>query len=128
MPVNERSIADILKDIVGNMQEIVRSEVRLAKSELRNEATKTKSAAVAMAIGAVMAVFALLFLLWTVVDALAMVLPQWAAPLIVSVTLAIIAVVAFSVGRSRFKQVHPAPERTIESVKENVEWLKHQAR
>ena len=44
MPANERSFADVFQDIVRNIQEIVRSEVRLAKTEIRDEAAKAKSA------------------------------------------------------------------------------------
>ena len=34
----ERAISDVLQDILRNLQEIVRSEVRLAKAEIRDEA------------------------------------------------------------------------------------------
>jgi hypothetical protein len=40
MAVHDRSFADVFQDILHNVQEIVRSEVRLAKTEIREEAVK----------------------------------------------------------------------------------------
>jgi Putative Actinobacterial Holin-X, holin superfamily III len=40
MPQTQRSVPEVLQDIVGNPQEIVRSEFRLAKTELKEEAAK----------------------------------------------------------------------------------------
>ena len=53
MPTPDRSFADVLQDIVGNIQEIVRSEVRLAKAEISEEARKAKPAGLSIAAGAV---------------------------------------------------------------------------
>jgi protein-S-isoprenylcysteine O-methyltransferase Ste14 len=126
MPANERSFSQILQDIVHNIQEIVRSEIRLARTEITQEATKTKTAGVVIAAGALSGVFALLFALLAVDYALSLAMPNWAAALIVSAALAIIAGAMLSAGRKRFKHVHPAPERTIVSMKENVAWLRLQ--
>ena len=37
----DRSVSDVLQDILRNVQEILRSEVRLAKAEIRQEATQS---------------------------------------------------------------------------------------
>ena len=42
--VVERSIGSLVNDIVGNVQEIIRSEVRLAKAEVTEELTKARRA------------------------------------------------------------------------------------
>ena len=47
----DRSIGDVLKDIFGNVQEMIRAEIRLARAEMREEAGKTLSSAQMMAIG-----------------------------------------------------------------------------
>ncbi|MBV9769676.1 MAG: phage holin family protein [Bryobacterales bacterium] len=128
MAANERSVSDVLQNIIQNIQEIVRSEVRLAKAELRDEAAKAKSASLAIAIGAVVAIYAVLFLLLTVVYALSLVMPNWAAALIVGILLAIAAGVTLASGLKQFKRVHPTPQRTVETLKENVEWAKQQSK
>jgi len=120
----DRSLTDVLQNIVRNVQEIIRSEVRLAKTELREEAAKAKVAALWLAAGAATAMFAILFLLITIVDALTLVMPNWAAALTVGGVLALVASVLLSAGKKHLNQLHPAPERTVETIKETVEWAK----
>ena len=125
MAVGERSITDVLQDIVGNVQDIVRSEVRLAKGELLDELAKLKAAAPLLIVGAVTGILATLFLMWAAVYALALVLPMWAAVLIVAVLLAIVGGATLSAGMKRLMKIDP-PKRTIASMKENVQWAKQQ--
>jgi uncharacterized membrane protein YqjE len=124
MAAGDRSLSDVLQDIIRNVQEIVRSEVRLAKTEIRVEAAKAKSSALLLGAGGVAAIFATLFLLLVIVYALALVMPSWAAALIVGAALAVVASVMLTAGIQRFKQIHPTPARTVETIKENVEWAK----
>jgi uncharacterized integral membrane protein len=127
MAVGERSITDVLQDILGNVQDIVRSEVRLAKSEMVVELTKVKAAAPMLVAGSVAGLLAVLFLVWTIVYALAFVVPMWAAALIVAALLAIVGGMTLTAGLKLLKRVNP-PERTIASVKENVQWAKQQVK
>jgi len=124
----ERSISDVVQDIISNIQEMLRSEVRLAKTEIRDEAVKAKAAGVLIGGGALSAIFAVFFLLLMAVYALTRVVPDWAAALIVAVFTAITAGLMLSAGMKRFKQVHPTPERTVENIKENVEWVKQRTK
>ena len=128
MSAGDRSFAEILQDVISNVQEIVRSEVRLAKAEIKEEAAKAKSSAMLLGVGAASAVFAVLFLLLMTVYALTLVMPNWAAALVVGGTLAIVAAVSLTAGMKRFKEIHPTPERTLETIKENVEWVKQQGK
>ena len=125
---NSRSIADVLQDILANVQTIIRSEVRLAKTEITEEATKAARAAGMMAGGAVAALFTVWLLLLTIVFALATVIPIWGAALLVCVLMAVVTAVLLVNGKKRFSTVHATPEKTIESVKENVEWVKSQTK
>jgi uncharacterized membrane protein YqjE len=125
---NSRSIADVLQDIVANVQQIVRAEVRLAKTEITEEATKAARAASIIAGGLIAALFAVWLLLLTILFALATVLPIWAAALILFVIVAVVTAVLLAAGKKRFKTVHAAPEKTIETMKENVQWVKNQAK
>ena len=124
----ERSISDVVQDIIRNIQEMLRSEVRLAKTELREEAVKVKASGILIGGGAVSAIFALFFLLLMTVYALTRVVPDWAAALIVAGFTAAVAGFMMSAGMKRFKQLHPTPERTIENIKENVEWVKQKTK
>jgi hypothetical protein len=53
-------------------------------------------------------------------------MPNWLATLIVGAVLGIAGIVLLSKGRSQFTV--PTPTRTIENVKENVQWMKDQTR
>jgi uncharacterized membrane protein YqjE len=122
----ERPMTEVLKDIIGNVQEMVRSEVRLARVEIREEASKTAKAAALLAVGGVIGVIAALFFLVFIVQLLDLVMPDWAATLLVGAVLGITAAVLISKGRQRLHV--PVPEKTIENVKENVEWMKNQTK
>jgi len=117
----ERSIADIVKDTLSNVQDIIRSEVQLAKIEIKEEASKASAAGVMFAAAAVTGLLGLAFCCLCVVYALTLVMPAWAAALIVGVGLFIIAGIALSIGRERWKKVK-MPEKTIFTVKEDVAW------
>ncbi len=125
---NSRSIADVLQDIVANVQEIVRAEVRLAKTEVKEEASKAGRAAGMLAGGAVAGIYAVGLLLLTILFALARVMPLWLAALILFALLGIATAILLSAGKKRFQRVHAAPEKTIETMKENVEWVKSQTK
>ena len=128
MAPGERSLADVLQDIIRDVQEIVRSEVRLAKTELREEVAKAKAAAGLLAGAAITAVFAVFFVLLAVVYALSLVMAGWAAALIVGVGLAVIAAVMVMAGLKRLKHIQATPARAMDSLKENVEWVKQQTK
>lgn len=120
--VPERSIGDIVKDTLTNIQDIIRSEVQLAKIEIKEEAAKASAAGIMFGVAAVTGLLGFAFCCLCVVYALTLVLPAWAAALIVGVGLFIIAGIAFAIGRERWKKVK-MPEKTIFTVKEDVAWM-----
>ena len=122
----ERPMSEVFRDIIGNVQEMVRSEVRLARVEIKEETSKTARAGAMLAAGAVMAMIAGVFLLVCLAQLLDMVMPDWAAALVVALLMGIPAAILISKGRERLKV--PMPEKTIDNVKENVEWMKNQTK
>ncbi|HUG16959.1 MAG TPA: phage holin family protein [Thermomicrobiales bacterium] len=120
----DASIADLLQEIVGNIQGIVRSEARLLKTEVREEATAAGRAAGMLAGGALLGVYAVGILLLSAVYALRGPVPDWAAALIVGAVVAAVAGVMVKLGLDRIRNVNPLPEQTIDSVKEDVRWVK----
>ena len=124
---SERSLADVLQDIVGNIQGIIRAEFQLAKTEITEETSKAANAVAVLASGAAVGLYAGGFLLLTAVRALELLVAPWLASLIVSILAAVSAYIVIRIGRKRLKRVH-APQKTIQTVKENVEWAKDQVR
>lgn len=123
MAAADRPFSAVLHDIVGNIQDIVRSEVRLARTELTEEAAKARFALAVFGVGLVMACLCVFFALLAVVYALSQVMPGWAAALIVAGAVGAIAALLFGVGIAKFKAMRAAP-KTVASVKENVKWVK----
>lgn len=128
MATGERSISDVLQDIIGNIQDILRSEIRLAKTEIREQADKAKLAGILIGSGAVAGVFAAFLILLTFVYALTRVIPDWAAALVVALGLLVLGSALIASGIGRFKKVKVAPDKTIENMKENIEWAKQETK
>ena len=123
MASSARPISAVLQDIVANVQDIVRAEMRLAKTEVSEEFAKARSAGVLLAVGTVTASFSALFILLAIVFALSLYMPAWAAALIVAAGIGIVAGLSIGFGVKRFKAVRAAP-KTSASLKENVEWAR----
>jgi len=122
----DASLATLLSGIVGDAQALVRQEIALARQEIREEISVAKDAGIALMIaGAVLAIGGL-FLLITLALGLAALLnwPSWAGFGLVGLVAAIAGAVMLSSARQRLHQVHPVPERTVETMKENIEWIK----
>jgi hypothetical protein len=124
----QKSWRELLHEAVANVQDIVRGEMRLAVSEAKEEASKAGRATALLAAGAVFGLYALGFLLLAGVYALAMILEPWLAALIVGGVAAAVAAALVAVGKERIRQVHPKPEETISSIKENLQWARHKVR
>jgi uncharacterized membrane protein YqjE len=125
---NDRSIAAVIKDIVGNLQQIVRAEIRLAKAELRDEAAKAKRGVTMLAAGALLATLALGALLLAAIYGLSTTMPPWAAALVVGLATAILGCLFASAGAKQLKQVTLPPPKTAATIQENVQWAKTQAK
>jgi uncharacterized membrane protein YqjE len=122
----DRSIGSMIGELVGDFQDLVRGEVSLAKQELREEARAAGLGAGLMAGAAVLALVGTIFIGLTLMYGLALALPVWAAALIVAVIFLIGGFILFNAGKQRLQQVDPVPHRTIESLKEDTEWVKQQ--
>lgn len=122
------SFAELIQNIVTDIQGLVRSEIRLAKAEISEDVATTGRASSLLVGGAMLAFYAVGFLLLTLVYALATAMPNWLAALIVAVVVAIVAGILAMLGYQRIKQVNLKPEQTIDTVMEDIEWVKQQAR
>ncbi|MFI9150605.1 phage holin family protein [Streptomyces sp. NPDC053367] len=121
----DRSTGELLSAVTSDLQTLLRQEAELAKTEIREEATKAGKAAGmygGAAFGgymvAIFASFAAVFGLANVMDA------GWAA-LIVAAVWAAVAAVLYVKGRSRMREVSPKPEQTLQSLKEDAQWARH---
>jgi uncharacterized membrane protein YqjE len=119
-----RSVADILREALSNLQEIGRLEVKLAKAELLDELRVVRQAALFVGIGFVGVLFAACFMLLALLYLLTQVMPNWASALIIACVLTVVACLCIAVGMRRFKALHASPV-TVESLKKDMQWAKH---
>jgi len=124
----ERSLSEILKDIWGDLQGIIRAEILLAKTELREEGRAAITASKGIGAGAICLYFGVLFFLVGVVALISLYVPVWAAALIVAVVLMLAGWVLMQAGKKRLEAVEFAPKRAIENIEENIRWVKQRTR
>jgi len=121
-----RSLSQILQEVINHLTEIIRSEVRLAKVEVRDDVTQVSRAGVFLLVGAVFAFQALMFVLLGLVFALGSRMPLWLSAAVVGLGAGVVAIIVLRVGRARLKQARLKPEKTIRSLQENLTWMKKQ--
>jgi uncharacterized membrane protein YqjE len=125
----ERSLPELLKRLSAETTQLVHQELDLAKLELTQKGRQAGAGAGLFGTAAALGLAALGALTACIILALNAALPAWLAALIVAAVYGVIAAVLAVRGRDRVKQVTPlAPEQTIETVKEDVEWAKTQTR
>jgi len=125
-PQPQRKVSDVLQDIVGNIQQIIRSEVVLAKVEIKEKAQRASKPAAVMATGTVLGLYGLGFLLLAAVYGLSLAVPPWLAALVVGGALAIAGGILVGKSRRALKEIDPVPKNTVATLKENVQWAKDQ--
>jgi len=125
-PQMQRTVPELLGNIVDNIQQIIRSEFRLAKAELQEKASRASKPATTSGVGFLLGLYGLGFLLLAAVYALSMVMAAGLAALIVGGVLALVSVALVTSGIKKLKALNPAPERTIQTLEENVQWAKDQ--
>jgi len=120
----ERSMGTVLSDIVGDLQGIVRAEVRLAREEIKEELASANRGTVFLAGGALVLVLSVGLILLALVYALATIWPAWAAALAVAGLAGVVGAALLSAGRKAFTAVVLPPPRTASTVRENIQWAK----
>jgi len=124
--LRDRPIGELLKELANETTTLVRQELDLAKAEMREKAGKAGPGFGMWGAAGVTALLALGSLTAFVILALDGTMPNWLAALIVGLVYAAIAGVLYVRGKQRVEEAgSPVPEKTIETVKEDVQWAKH---
>lgn len=124
---SDPSAGELLVRLSEQTSRLVRDELRLAQVELKAAVKHAGMGAGLFGVAGILALFGLGVLIATGIIALALVLPWWLSALIVAVVLFAIAGVAALVGKGQVQQASPPTERTIESVKHDVDEVKEAA-
>jgi hypothetical protein len=122
--VADLSLGELLGNVSRDLSTLMRQEVSLAKAEIRTEAAKAGKGAGMVAGAGVAGWLAVLFASIALWWALANVMDEGLAALIVAVLWAVVGGVLFTTGRRTLRAMNPTPERTVDTVKQVPDALK----
>jgi hypothetical protein len=129
MSVEEKSTADLLKDLSNELTTLVHQEITLAKAELTGKTKKLGAGAAVLGSSAIFGLLGAGALVAAAIAGVAVALSVWLSALVVGGGLLLLAAGLAGVGLKKASQgVPPVPEEAIQSTKEDVEWLKTQAK
>jgi hypothetical protein len=116
--VEGTSVGQLLGEVSKDLSTLMRQELELAKAELKVEAKKAGQGAGMFGAAGFAGYMVLLFLSIALWWALENVMDAGLAALIVAVLWGVIGAVAFVMGRKKFREVNPKPERTVETLQQ----------
>jgi hypothetical protein len=116
--VEGASVGALIGEVTKDLSVLMRQELELAKAELKTEAKKAGQGAGMFGAAGFAGYMVLLFLSIALWWALENVMDAGLAALIVAVIWAVIGAVAFVLGRKKFQQVNPKPERTVDTLQQ----------
>jgi hypothetical protein len=122
----ERSIGELFGQLTQDLGLLVRQEAQLAKTEVQAKVSRATSDMVSLATGGVVALIGALALTAAVILLLVdpVGLKPWLAALLVGGAMAGIGYVMLKGGLRDLKKIDPAPRRTVESIKEDIQLAK----
>lgn len=125
---DERSLGNLLSELAGETGLLVRQEVALAQAELTQKATSIGKNVGFLVVGGAIGYAALLAVLAAIIVGLSYFVPLWLAALIVGLVVGIVAAVLISSALKALKNTDLKPVQTVDSLKEDAQWLKNQVK
>jgi len=126
MAKEERSLGDLFSELASETGTLVRQEVALAQAEVTKKATAVGKNVGYLVVGGAVGYAAALTLIAALIIGLSYFIPAWAAALIVGVIIGIAAYIMISSALAALKKTDLAPRETVETLKEDAQWLKNQ--
>lgn len=124
----DKSTAELVHDLSDQVRRLVRTEVTLAAHELKGKAKHAGMGAAIAGAGGLFAFYGGAVAVATAVLLLALVLPAWAAALIVTGALFVLAGIAMLVARKQLRQGRPMPSPALEGAKEDLQVVREARR
>ena len=131
-----RSIADLLRELSLEGRTLVRQEVELARTELSEKASVYASNIASMAVGGALLLVALMAVGTAVIYGLIVLFDQflpfevavWLGPLVFGAVLGLVGWSMIRKGREKLAQEGLVPQRTVETLREDKDWLRSKVR
>jgi len=123
---DDRSLGQIVSDVTSDLSTLVRQELDLAKTEIKQEAGRAGRGVGLLGGAGVAGHLALIFLSLCAVFVLNNAVPLELAALIVAVVWAVVAAVLALTGKKELDKTNPALPETQRSLKEDAAWARQQ--
>ncbi len=124
----QEPVSELVQRASQQLTELVRGELRLAQAEMKEKGRRYGKGGGLFGGAGVVGFLMLQALVASVIAALALVLPVWAAGLVVTAVLGVIAAVLAMSGKQQVgRAAPPTPEQTVENVKADVATIKESA-
>ncbi len=121
---DEPSLGQLFSDLSRGMTTLVRQEVDLAKVEMSQKVGQVGKEVAYLAAGGFIGYAGFLAILAAVIVLLSAAFPLWASALIVGLVVAGTGLLLVWVGVNSLQKQELAPRQTMESIREDTEWLK----
>jgi hypothetical protein len=123
-PTDSASTGELITQLAVQTSRLVRDEMRLAQKELQESAKHAGVGAGLFSVAGVLVVFGVTTLIAAAVAGLSVVLPVWAAALIVGAVLLIAGGIAALLGKNQIQEASPVPQQTVANVKDDIQEVK----
>jgi len=120
----DASIGQLVSQLSAQTSRLVRDEMRLAQQEFRESAKHAGIGAGLLSAAGLLALLGLATVVAAAVAALSLVLPVWAAALIIGAVLFAAAGIAGLISKKQVEQTTPVPQRTVDNVKQDIDEVK----
>ncbi len=122
----EPSLGQLFTELTGDMSNLVRQELELAKAETMQKVSKATRSIILMVAGGLLAYAGLIVLVIAAAIALGSIMPYWLSSLIMGLVVIVIGAILINSGRSSLTDLSLVPEQSVESLKEDARWAKEQ--
>jgi len=126
MQKEERSIGELFSELATETSTLIRQEISLAQTEMTQKATTAGKNVGYLAAGGAVGYAGLLAIVAGIIIGLSYFIPAWIAALGVGIVIAIASYVMVSSALSELKKMDVKPTATVETIKEDAQWLKNQ--
>ena len=126
---DERTLGEMFAELSRETRTLVHQELQLAKTELTEKASKMGKGAALLVGGGLIAYGGLLAIIAAIVLILIVIgLPPWAAALVGGVLVSGIGYLLIRSGLAALRPQELTPRETIDTLKEDAQWLKAQVK
>lgn len=125
---DEQSVGELLGELYRGASSLIQLELELAKTEMSQKASRVGKNVGFLAAGGAIAYAGFLAILAGIIALLGLLIPLWLSALIIGLVVASIGGALVMSGLKTLQQESVAPQKTLDTLKEDKEWMTDQTR